>query len=106
MKVHGLQLIDFIDLLDKHGYGSIASIRKFVVNPLEWPPQQWHFALELIQLCTGATEAEIKKLKPAELLTTFNESMRKTGLIIQLTQTRLISEKTALKHMDVVFQSE
>lgn len=109
MKVQGIQFIDLIDLLDKHGYQSVNGIRGFAVNPLEWPKQQWDFALDLICKSTKLTEKQVRKMKPAELLQIFNEAMRKTGLIIQLTQTTMISDRAAMKQMqrwDVIWKNK
>lgn len=106
LEVRGLQFMDLIDLLDKHGYGSVSAIRGFTVNPLEWPRKQWRFALDLISQSTGLSEEKVRQLKPKELLNIFNEAMRKTGLIIQLTQTTRISEAAALSQWDEVWKNE
>lgn len=93
MKAHGIPFMDFVDLLDKYGYGSIEGLQKLEPNPLKWNKNQWLFAVELIMKATGKPEAKIRNLSPTELLYTFNECMRKTGLVVELVQSKTISER-------------
>lgn len=78
------------------------------VNPLKWSRKQWHFALDLISRACNISEDETRKLfdTPTAILKAFCESMRKTGLVIQLQQIQMrpvtpdevvTSEKTVWK---------
>lgn len=107
-KINGLSFMDFIDLLDYHGYSNIHSLTTMEVNPLKWPRKQWRFAVDLISRACNISEDETRKIfdTPTSILKAFCESMRKTGLVIQLQQIQMrpvtpeeitTSEKTVWK---------
>lgn len=98
MKTRGLTFLDLVDVLAEHGYDKLADLERMQPNPMLWTAKDWHFVTAIISRGTDIPEAEIKKKLPeaVDVLVTFNNVLRKTGLLVELEQVRKISERTFL----------
>lgn len=102
MKTEGLNFIDLVNILDKHGYKSIAELERFPPNPLKWRKNHWDFAMDVLAAGLKCSRKKVREQfkTPGQILLVFNEILRKTGLLIELQQIHKISEKEFAAKLD------
>ena len=100
-KVQGLTIVELVEILDAYGFKNLAGIENIPPNPLLWNKNQWNFAVSVVAAGLKIPKSEVRQKfrKAGEILQVFNETLRKTGLIIELQQITKISEKELLRQL-------